>query len=192
MDLQINKEVIEISLSLGQLIRDGLAVGTLSGDCRISFPQTINLDSNTEYQICCRSIVMLNPNFQGSTPRSVNSHFLYLSLVEQSRIGTEAGNLLHKTLPMNVAMYPDVSRFFSKFLTINNNATILDWKTLREKEINTINIKYQDSVGTIYPNTASQFTSGAEQDNLIITLLIRKSPHQKKTGTISLLQSQEV
>lgn len=175
--IQSNQEdIIEFEINYRTLNAQGRTQGDI-GNFSVSFPQTINLDSNSDYDICCKSIFYDQPFLVGGAGVQ-NSYFLYCSLVEQSRVGGDVGNVLCKTLTS-----------YSSTLSENNGnyvyamnkplETIIPWKRLNVKDFSTIDFAFQQSNGTAYPIGVT--TLGGKPYDLIIQVAIRQSPTSKTT-----------
>jgi hypothetical protein len=164
------EELIELDIDYNVLSAQGVAKGTID-NFSVSFSQTINLNSNSDYDIGIQYIHYTQPY-----PYVEDSYFLYCSLVEQSRIGSDVGNVLHKTLTSYSTTLGknDGSLFFCK---ASQRSTIIDWKKLNVKDFSTIDFIFKSSSGIPYPiGIASPFPK-----NLVIKVVIRQSPTSKNS-----------
>jgi len=163
------ENLIELLIDFNSLSSSGRVIGTI-GNFSVSFPQTINLDSNSDYDIGVEYVLSSQayPNIQ-------DSYFLYCSLCEQSRVGSDVANVLHKTLSSYSTQQPDNggNLYFSKSTTSN---TIIDWKKLNVKDFSTIDFIFKSSGGVEYP---TGITALNNKPILVIKVIIRQSPTSK-------------
>jgi hypothetical protein len=170
------EDIIELEIDYRTLQAQGRTQGVI-GNFSVSFPQTINLNSNSDYDICCSSIFYDQP-YLGGGGGVENSYFLYCSLVEQSRVGGDVGNVLCKTL----TAYPttlDVNNGNYFFAMNKPDETIIPWKKLNVKDFSTIDFIFQQSNGTPFP--VGIVTLGGKAPDLIVKIAIRQSPTSKST-----------
>tara|TARA_R110000764_G_scaffold47_4_gene379 strand:+ start:94 stop:651 length:558 start_codon:yes stop_codon:yes gene_type:complete len=164
------ENLIELLIDFDELNANGLISGTID-NFSVSFPQTINLNSNSDYDIGVEYVLFSQPY-----PTSQDSYFLYCSLCEQSRVGSDVANVLHKTLTAYSTSLPenDGNYVFSKSTTSN---TIIDWKKLNVKDFSTIDFIFKSSSGIAYPIGILPITGTT--CNLVIKVIIRQSPTSK-------------
>ena len=170
------EDIIEMEIDFRSLKSQGRVQGDI-GNFSVSFPQTINLNSNSDYDITCKSILYDQPYKTGGSGVE-NSYFLYCSLVEQSRVGGDVGNVLCKTLSGFSSSKPSDNGNF--VFAINKPLeSAIPWKRLNVKDFSTIDFIFQQSNGVSYPIGIS--TLGGKDPDLIITIAIRQSPTSKTT-----------
>tara|TARA_R110001632_G_scaffold28455_2_gene75830 strand:+ start:49 stop:612 length:564 start_codon:yes stop_codon:yes gene_type:complete len=170
------EDIIELEIDYRTLNAQGRTQGDI-GDFSVSFPQTINLDTNSDYDICCSSVFYDQPYLVGASGVN-NSYFLYCSLVEQSRVGGDVGNVLCKTLTSYAST---LSENNGNYVYAMNKPleTIIPWKRLNVKDFSTIDFAFRQSNNQPYPFGVT--TLGGKPYDLIIKIAIRQSPTSKTT-----------
>jgi len=167
------EEIIMLEIDYRKLFDAGYAKGSI-GNFSVSFAQTINLDSNLEYDMGITSILYNQPY-----PQVQDSYILYCSLVEQSRIGSGVGNVLHKTLTSYASsrFNNHGNQFYARGI---NSSSIIDWKKLNVRDFNTIDFIFISSSGLPYPEDIVLPRPTIHDYNLSISVAIRVSPTSKQ------------
>lgn len=168
-----NLEVIELNFNVVDILLSQGVIGVNNlGDFRVDFLPPVQLDPNSNYEICCKEIIFNNPSQVGTIVFNPNSWILYCDAVEPSRVGTDAVQILHKTLNGSDIM-DGVNTSAYDYIKSTNTATIVDWKKLNGTNLAGIGFKFLDTTGKQYPIGIDN--PQGNPFNLYITILIRKS-----------------
>jgi hypothetical protein len=166
-------EVIELNFNVKEILESQGVIGVDNlGDFRVDFLPPVQLDPNSNYEICLSELVMNNPTQINGITFNPNSWVLYCDVVEPSRVGTDAVQILHKTLN-GADIMEEKPTWNLDFVKVNNIATIVDWKKLNGTNLTGIGFKFADTTGRIYPQGIDNPQGNGYE--LYITILIRKS-----------------
>tara|TARA_R110000796_G_scaffold249632_1_gene377639 strand:+ start:836 stop:1387 length:552 start_codon:yes stop_codon:yes gene_type:complete len=168
-----NLQVIELNFNVKDILESQGVIGVDNlGDFRVDFLPPVQLDPNSNYEICLNELIMNNPTQTGGASFNPNSWILYCDVVEPSRVGTDAVQILHKTLN-GADIMEQIPHSSLDYVKVTNNATIIDWKKLNGTNLSGIGFKFVDTTGLQYPQGIDNPQGNGYE--LYITILIRKS-----------------